>query len=405
MSFESPSKLGPQHNLHITNLESPSRYQYEPDDAMNSSNGSVYNNGDDIWSTNIRGTPLSNISSGSNAIADSIGATELERGGSIGATASIGNTATLAGSTNISIKVIEALHGQVDTLSSTNLQLTKQYQDVLNRLKEATDREAELTEELSKLQVGNLELNATLEDRSNEVKERDELYENMKKEYNTLVAENKTLEKDYLENSKTLGALNNRFDKIQAKKNALMCLQENYKQACDDEAEAVRNKLDTLQTKIENFKINEEQYLTKQVKEQQETAQEIEQEASTIEDELRAQESKWNEVLSSVNLDSLSAHYHDSKKQLLELAERLEIPVVLDQDNYVSTETVVVTRPTTTKSRKPTPDAASKRSSFYGVTSPLVTQGFKRQDSHTFTSSPRTPSSSFLPGVKNKEKK
>lgn len=408
--FESPSKLGPQHNLHITNMESPSRYQHEPEDVTNSSNGSLYTSGNDIWSTNMRGTPLSDISSGSNAaVGDSAGGTLLERGSSIdaeaGARSTIGggavaSAAALAGSTNISIKVIEALHGQVDTLSSTNLQLTKQYQDVLNRLKEATDRESALAEEVSKLQVGNLELNSSLEDRSNEVKQREQLFEDMKNEYNALKEENTKLEAHYKENAKTLSALNERYDRTKAKKNALLSLQEDYKQACDDEMETVRNKLDTLETKIENFKLNEDSLLDELDSEQHSISQEIESDAQTIDKQLREQKARWDALLNSIDLETLSSHYQASKSELLDLAEKLDVPVVLDQDNYVSIADSNVastnTRTRVASKRKPTPDA-SKRSSFYGVTSPLVNQGFKTP--HAFSS--RT-SNSFLPGVKKK---
>lgn len=380
-------------------MESPSRYQYEHEDITNSSNGSFNTNGDDIWSTNMRGTPLSNISSGSNGvIGDSVSGATLESGGGLDIVNGTGSNLSTVGSNNISIKVIEALRGQVDTLSSTNLQLTRQYQDVLKKLQEATDREASLSAEVSKLQLGNLELKNNLEDSSNEAKQCDQLYEEMKNEYNTLQEENADLDSLYRVNVETVKALNSRYDRTKAKKNALLSLQEDYKQVCDDEVEAVRNRLDTLDTKVENFQLNEKSYLDELEAELERTTEVIEHESLLLDEQLGEQEKSWNDLLNSMDLETISSHYQESKAQLLELAQKLEMPVVLDEDNYISTDSTSSFTKPVAKFRKPTPDSALKRSSFYGVTSPLVTQGFKRQDPHA---SSRT-SSNDLPGIKKK---
>lgn len=149
----------------------------------------------------------------------------------------------------------------MDTLSNTNLQLTSQYQEVLKKLQDAVDREAEWSETVSKLQVHNREINTALEDKTAELKECDNHLLAIKKEYEQITTENSKLASDYKELSKSLGSLRGQYAKSKIRKNILQSLQEEYKQACNDEIESVRNNLDMVESKIGHYNSDEMQKL------------------------------------------------------------------------------------------------------------------------------------------------
>ncbi|KTB11766.1 SWI5-dependent HO expression protein 3 [Nakaseomyces glabratus] len=384
----SPTKLGQQYNLHVMNMQSPNRFDFENEDTRNSTSGSVYgtDNERDIWSANARGTPLSYSSSGNND------------GDSAKADASTLPSASFGGGgSNISSKVIESLNVQVDTLSNTNLQLTSQYQEVLKKLQDAVDREAEWSETVSKLQVHNREIKTALEDKTAELKECDNNLLAIKKEYEQITTENSKLASDYKELSKSLSSLRGQYAKSKIRKNILQSLQEEYKQACNDEIEAVRNNLDMVESKIGHYNSDEKQKLddildAHSVLEKEVTSRKLENETA-----IEELETKWNDLSTKVHLESITEHYSSFKSELAELCEKMDIPVKqFPQTTRNRTPNMVMER---SRFRKPTPDA-SKRASFYGITSPMLQQGFKIPD--VASSSAGKPKNSVLPGVKSK---
>lgn len=156
-----------------------------------------------------------------------------------------------------SSKVIDSLREQIDTLTETNLELTKQSHHLLNKLEIVQINETNLVEELNILKSSNDTINNDLIDSINKLKYLENQLNQLKLDYSKEIDIKKKLEEQIklLKNDRDGNSSENGILMKQTQYDILLSNQEDYKKYYTEKI----NELNELLTKIKlNYESNED---------------------------------------------------------------------------------------------------------------------------------------------------
>ncbi|AET38920.1 She3p Ecym_3434 [Eremothecium cymbalariae DBVPG len=150
-------------------------------------------------------------------------------------------------------KVIETLHQQVDALTSTNLQLTKQSNQLLEKLESYNMKEAKYLETISSLKHENENLNSMLNRKTRRVRDLDTELGQLKVSYEDATTSHKHL-KDQLENKFANEVeLKQQCQLLQVQYDAVVDAQKRYREHYEKEISELKDILNTLKRDNEQF--------------------------------------------------------------------------------------------------------------------------------------------------------
>ncbi|AAS50407.1 AAR042Wp [Eremothecium gossypii ATCC 10895] len=150
-------------------------------------------------------------------------------------------------------KVIENLHQQVDALTSTNLQLTKQSNQLLEKLEGCNAREAKYLETISSLKHENENLNSMLNRKTRRVKDLDMELVQLRTSHEEATASHNQL-KYQLENKFAHETeLEQQCQLLQAQYDAVVDAQRRYREHYQKEIEELREALEALKKDNDKF--------------------------------------------------------------------------------------------------------------------------------------------------------
>lgn len=222
-----------------------------------------------------------------------------------------------------STRVIESLHDQIDTLTNTNLQLTIQSNNLLNKLENAQQRESKLLESTSSLKHENDNLGSMLNRKTRKVKELEEELGKIRLEYKSALHEKSQLEEQWEHTNENEKYMEQKMEMIQAQYDGLVDSQKYYKAH-------YKSQLGELQEEVEKLKNEQINYLEGTSREGGFVDLKLQEFDSKYEnlqqmEQMRLQflNDKCDSILKQFDLESWLALYKESKKMALTYAERM----------------------------------------------------------------------------------
>lgn len=231
-----------------------------------------------------------------------------------------------------STKVIENLHEQIDTLTNTNLQLTLQSNNLLNRLEVAQQREAKLLETTASLKHENENVESMLNRKSRKLKELEVEFANLRQNYDTLLKEKTELQDRARDTSDRESKLKQENEMVKVQYDALVDSQDYYKKHYSSELDTLREQLDSLKQdqrrQLEQSRADESLLDAKlsQFEAKHGNMKELE-DARVLH-----LESKCNDIVGQLDLPSWFTLYKESKSMLLKYASEMNIKLPEDLD-------------------------------------------------------------------------
>lgn len=229
-----------------------------------------------------------------------------------------------------STRVIESLHDQIDTLTSTNLQLTVQSKNLLDKLDAAQQKESKLLENSASLKHENENLVSMLNRKTRRLKDVEEELIKYKESQSSLIEEKTALQKKWENSSSEEMVLRQQMEMVRAQYDALMDSHRYYKSHYGSQ-------ISTLNEQLENLKV-----------EQRNHAQRVCEKANTLdvkllefdskydnlqhleEARMKYLESKCNDLSKQLDLPSWTNLYRESKTMALDFAEKMKLIVPAD---------------------------------------------------------------------------
>ncbi|KAH3902937.1 She3p SCDLUD_000536 [Saccharomycodes ludwigii] len=241
---------------------------------------------------------------------------------------------TPTNSSSSSTRVIESLHQQVDTLTSTNLQLTLQSNNLLNRLEAATLKDAKQTETVNLLKHENENLNSVLNRKTRRNKELEQDLKELKLKYKEISEENKTLSNEMKDKSGNESKLVNELEMIKVQYDALVDAQSGYKKHYENEISKLKTTLVDLTKNQEKVLLENLNKIVKLDDSLQKNYRKYESNYSVFRDEVGLQLNELSNQLSILSDkadkgDDLEIVYQESVDMTLKFAK--EMSVILDK--------------------------------------------------------------------------
>lgn len=154
-----------------------------------------------------------------------------------------------------STRVIESLHEKIDTLTNTNLKLTVQSHDLLNKLERFQKKEIKLTENMTSYNHEHENLNLMLQRKLRKIQATEEELDTVHKRFDLLNRENEQLKKDLGETSTTRNDMLQKIEIFKEKYNKMLDNQEEVRNIYIDE-------ICDLKSQIDDFKYSVARNLT-----------------------------------------------------------------------------------------------------------------------------------------------
>lgn len=291
-----------------------------------------------------------------------------------------------------STRVIESLHEQIDSLTSTNLQLTIQSNNLLGRLEAAQQREAKLLETTASLKHENENVASMLNRKSRKLKDLEEDYAKLEQKYNSLLEDKTALEDRVRDTSEKEGKLKQEMEMVKAQYDALVDSQDYYRKHYSSELDALRGQLESLKQEQKRHleQSKEEEVLLDTKLSEFETKYEN---LKGLEDaRCMHLENKCNDIVSQLDLSSWVSLYEESKKMLLKCAHEMNTKIPEDLERTMQ-DLSMESLQLTSQQRNVSPGLSLKMAKVRSgrPTSPNV---------NTFSNAPHAKRSSFYGGAK-----
>lgn len=234
-----------------------------------------------------------------------------------------------------STRVIESLHDQVDTLTSTNLQLTVQSKNLLDKLDGAQQKESKLLENSASLKHENENLVSMLNRKTRRLKDVEEELARYKENHSSLEEEKLALQRKWESSSSEEATLKQQMEMVQAQYDTLVDSHQYYKSHYGSQ-------INILSEQLENLKMDQRSYI-----------QRVSEEANTFDVKLlefdskhdnlqqleearvRRLESKCDGLVKQLDLPSWVQLYKESKNMVTEFAEKMQLKVPADFEALV----------------------------------------------------------------------
>ncbi|QLL31329.1 hypothetical protein HG536_0B01920 [Torulaspora globosa] len=292
-----------------------------------------------------------------------------------------------------STRVIENLHDQIDTLTSTNLQLTLQSNNLLSRLEAAQQREAKLLETTASLRHENENVASMLNRKSRKLKDLEDDFVKLDEKYNSLLKDKADLEDRVRDTSEKESKLKQEIEMVKAQYDALVDSQDYYRKHYTSELDTLRGQLDLLKQeqrrRLEQSKAEEALLDTKL----SEFETKCENWKGLDDARLSHLESKCNDIVSQLDLPAWINLYKESKNMLLKCGQEMNIKIPEDLERTMQ-DPSMTSLELTSQQRNVSPGLSLKMAkvrSGRSTTSPNV---------NTFSNAPHAKRSSFYGGAK-----
>lgn len=259
----SPVKLGQQHKLFMTKL------QVSPTKNGNNNNS---NNNNDLTHQSSNSSPMKfdyEMSQGMH----STSINELDSPNVSGRSGTDANTSITMNAN--SSRVIDSLRDQVDTLTETNLELTKQSHNLLNKLETVQINETDLMEDLSHLKNANELVNNELSYSTTKLRQLEEQLTELKRQYNDEIKLKLALERQIkAANTNGVDSLRDEVLMRQSQYDALLDNHQNYKEMYTTKINDMTEKLETLKVACKTEDENDNDIIGERLKEMEILSQE-----------------------------------------------------------------------------------------------------------------------------------
>lgn len=234
----SPVKLGQQHKLFMTKL------QVSPSKNSNSNNNNNNNNNDLLHKSSTSSPMKLDYEMGNTTENNNM--SELGSPNGKGRNGAETNSSTTMNAN--SSRVIDSLRDQVDTLTETNLELTKQSHSLLNKLETVQINETDLMEDLSHLKNANELVNSELSYSTTKLKQLEEQLVELKLQYNDEIKRKLALEREIktVNNTSGVDSLRDEVLMRQSQYNTLLDNHQSYKEMYTTKINEMTEKLDKL---------------------------------------------------------------------------------------------------------------------------------------------------------------
>lgn len=227
----------------------------------------------------------------------------------------------------LSTRVIESLHDQIDTLTSTNLQLTVQSKNLLDKLDTVQQKESKLLENSASLKHENENLVSMLNRKTRKLKDVEEELASYKKNHDLLEEEKTSFQKKWETSSNEEATLRQQMEMVQAQYDALLDSHQYYKNHYGSQ-------ISTLSEQLENLKLEQRNH-TQKVFEEAESfdVKLLEYDSKHVnlqqveEARVKYLESKCNSLTQQLDLPSWVQLYKESKNMVLEYAEKMKLKI------------------------------------------------------------------------------
>ncbi|GAV48427.1 hypothetical protein ZYGR_0I07240 [Zygosaccharomyces rouxii] len=253
----------------------------------------------------------------------------------MGAQSTKDNSTPRQNSSMLSTRVIESLHDQVDTLTSTNLQLTVQSKNLLDKLDTAQQKESKMLENSASLKHENENLVSMLNRKTRRLKDVEEELASYKKNHDSLEEEKTALQKKWESSSSEEATLRQQMEMVQAQYDALVDSHQYYKSHYSSQ-------ISTLSEQLENLKLEQRNY-TQRVSDEANTFNakllEFDSKHANLQqaEETRVKylESKYDSLTQQLDLPSWVQLYRESKNMVLEFAEKMKLKIPSDFETLI----------------------------------------------------------------------
>ncbi|QLQ78841.1 hypothetical protein HG537_0B01890 [Torulaspora globosa] len=226
-----------------------------------------------------------------------------------------------------STRVIESLHEQIDTLTSTNLQLTVQSNNLLGRLESAQVREAKLLETTASLKHENENITSMLNRKSRKLKDLEEEFSQLEQKYHSLLEDKTALEDRVRDTCEKEVKLKQEIDMVKAQYDALVDSQDYYRKYYASE-------LDTLRGQLDSLKQEQKRHLEQSKAEEALLDTKLSEFETKYENWKGLDDARWvhldtkcNDIVGQLDLPSWINLYEESKKILLKCAQDMNIKI------------------------------------------------------------------------------
>lgn len=237
--------------------------------------------------------------------------------------------------TTSSTRVIESLHEQMDTLTSTNLQLTVQSKNLLEKLDAAQQKESKLLENSASLKHENENLVSMLNRKTRRLKDVEEELVKYKESQNSLIQEKTALQEKWENSSSEEKILRQQMEMIRAQYDALVDSHRYYKGYYGSQ-------INILNEQLENLKVEQRNHVQRVSEKANildvkllEFDSKYDNLQSLEEARMKYLESKCNDMSKKLDLPSWINLYRESKTMVLEFAEKMKLAVPADFQNMI----------------------------------------------------------------------
>ncbi|SCW01308.1 LAFE_0D09714g1_1 [Lachancea fermentati] len=319
------------------------------------------------------------------------------------------------GAGSSSTKVIESLHAQIDNLTTTNLQLTVQSNNLLSRLESANTKQSKQLETISTLKHENDNLNAMLARKERRLKEAEQELVQLKSSFESTSLENQNLQQEMKTSCQRENALDQKLQLLQVQYDALADGQKRYRDLYEKEVAELRSNLQVLKKENDIF-------ITKNIRNVVNNSSVLQQKLNQYGSKFKGLESLSNEHMETLSqrVDKFALEldlprwqelYKETRDMALEYAREMNLKIPQSFTEQHNTKITVESKFKTPDSTPPLASnggtfahpqiripkvrnsSSNKRSSFYGSSGPIV-------GTLPSTSSASSPSVNSLPGVK-----
>ncbi|AMD18796.1 HBL106Cp [Eremothecium sinecaudum] len=236
--------------------------------------------------------------------------------------------------TESSGKVIENLHARVDALARTNLELTNQSKQLLDKLDKIQTNETKSTDVISKLRSENANLNSMLTRKTRKIKELETQLNGVKTNFSEIANSHDHMKAEFEKKCQEMEKLEEKCQYFQAQYNAIADAQRIYREHYEKE-------ISELRLAFENYIKDNEKSLKKKEMNLIENQATLDKKLSEYSDKFHRMEksqqhvamelnTKYDRIKSTLDLESWATLYKKVRETAIDYARQLDLTLSED---------------------------------------------------------------------------
>ncbi|CCH61859.1 hypothetical protein TBLA_0F03210 [Henningerozyma blattae CBS 6284] len=231
------------------------------------------------------------------------------------------------GISSSSSKVIESLHDQIDTLTNTNLQLTIQSHSLLEKLDAAQQKESQFHENITSLRHENENLNSMLSRKTRKLKDTEDELNELKQKFDQMLKENTSLKSNVEQSTLKETQLQEQSELYKAQYDAIVESQQYYRNHYNSEVTELKQQIEELKkSQINQLQKIKEHHLS--IDDKMDHFHKKYKDMKELEDSRYAfLDVKCQEAISELDLPSWVRLYKESKNQLFDYSDKMQLNI------------------------------------------------------------------------------